>query len=126
MRGHVAIIMKPSQHYVLTESTISGRDIVLIPGLLPIFLHSCEIKSGSSLGTRLTVMISKAKISRPSDILDLKIASEIMYLSASNWKKIFWGSMPPDSLVPRLLFTNRENSVVNYLYHFGSNILKSQ
>ena len=29
------------------------RDIVLIPGLLPIFLHNCEIKSGSGLGTRL-------------------------------------------------------------------------
>ena len=39
--------------YVLTESTISGRDVVLIPGLLPIFLHSCEIKYGRGLGTRL-------------------------------------------------------------------------
>ena len=29
------------------------RDIVLIPGLLPIFLHGCEIKSGRGLGTRL-------------------------------------------------------------------------
>ena len=29
------------------------RDVVLIPGLLPIFLHGCEIKSGSGLGTRL-------------------------------------------------------------------------
>ena len=28
------IITKPSPHYVLTESTISGRDVVLIPGLL--------------------------------------------------------------------------------------------
>ena len=50
---HVAIIMKPSPHYVLTESTISSRDVILIPGLLPIFLHSCEIKSGCGLGTRL-------------------------------------------------------------------------
>ena len=25
----------------------------MVPGLLPIFLHSCEIKSGSGLGTRL-------------------------------------------------------------------------
>ena len=53
VRGHVAIITKPSPHYVITKSTISGRDVVLIPGLLPIFLHSCEIKSGSGLGTRL-------------------------------------------------------------------------
>ena len=30
------------------------RDVVLIPGLLPIFFHSCEIKSGSGLGMRLT------------------------------------------------------------------------
>ena len=44
---------EPSPHYVLTESTISGCDVVLIPGLLPIFLHSCEKKSGCGLGTRL-------------------------------------------------------------------------
>ena len=25
----------------------------MVPGLLPIFLHGCEIKSGSGLGTRL-------------------------------------------------------------------------
>ena len=30
------------------------RDVVLIPGLLPIFFHSCKIKSGSGLGMRLT------------------------------------------------------------------------
>ena len=53
VRGHVAIITKPSPHYVSTESTISGRDLVLISGLLPIFLHGCEIKSGWCLGTRL-------------------------------------------------------------------------
>ena len=29
------------------------RDVVLITGLLLIFLHSCEIKPGSGLGTRL-------------------------------------------------------------------------
>ena len=29
------------------------RDVVMVPGLLPIFLHGCEIKSGSGLGTRL-------------------------------------------------------------------------
>ena len=28
-------------------------DVAMIPGLLPIFLHGCEIKSGSGLGTRL-------------------------------------------------------------------------
>ena len=44
---------KPSPRYVLTESTIPVRDAVLIPGLLPIFLHGCEIKSGRGLGTRL-------------------------------------------------------------------------
>ena len=29
------------------------RDVVLIPGLLPIFLHGSEIKTGRGLGTRL-------------------------------------------------------------------------
>ena len=48
MRGHVAIIIE-------TESTISGRDVVLLPGRLPIFLHGCQIKSGWGLGTRLAV-----------------------------------------------------------------------
>ena len=51
---HVAIITKPSPHYVITEFTISGRDVVLLPGLLPIFLHGCKIKSGWGLGTRLS------------------------------------------------------------------------
>ena len=37
----------------LTESTIPVRDVVMVPGLLSIFLHGCEIKSGSGLGTRL-------------------------------------------------------------------------
>ena len=53
VRGYVAINTKPSPHYVLTESTNSGCEVVLIPGLLPIFLHRCEIKSGWGLGTRL-------------------------------------------------------------------------
>ena len=39
LHGHLAIITKPSPHYVLNESTS--------------FLHGCEIKSGSGLGTRL-------------------------------------------------------------------------
>ena len=42
-------------HHYETESTISGRNVVLIPGLLPIFLHGCEIKSGCGLGTRLVL-----------------------------------------------------------------------
>ena len=32
------------------------RDVVLLPGLLPIFLHGCEIKSGRGLGTRLSTL----------------------------------------------------------------------
>ena len=31
--------------------------IAMIPGLLPVFLHGCEIKSGSGLGIRLTFHI---------------------------------------------------------------------
>ena len=37
------------------------RDVVLITGLLPIFLHGCEIKSGSGLGTRLGTLLSKSQ-----------------------------------------------------------------
>ena len=40
-------------HYVLTESTISGPWRSFDPRFLPIFLHGCEIKFGSGLGTRL-------------------------------------------------------------------------
>ena len=47
--GHVAIITKPSPQFLVC-------DVVLIPGLLLIFLHGCEIKSGSSLETRLPYM----------------------------------------------------------------------
>ena len=46
VRGHVVIITKLSPPFPV-------RDVALIPGLLPIFLHSCEIKSGRDLGTRL-------------------------------------------------------------------------
>ena len=50
------------------------RDVVLITGLLPIFLHGCEIKSWSGLGTRLG--------DRPilTAVVDSLIASECMYL----------------------------------------------
>ena len=44
---------------ILTESTIPVRDVVLIPGLLPIFLHGSEIKSGRDLGTRLKARYAK-------------------------------------------------------------------
>ena len=32
------------------------RDVVIIPGLLPIFLHGYEKKSGNGLGTRLSTV----------------------------------------------------------------------
>jgi len=57
MRGLVAIITKLSPHYVLSPP-FPVRDIVLIQGLLPIFFHSCEIKSGSGLRTRLLYCFS--------------------------------------------------------------------
>ena len=44
--NQVRIMYEPSPPFPV-------REIVLIPGLLPIFLYSCEIKSGSGLGTRL-------------------------------------------------------------------------
>ena len=91
MRGHVAIITKPSPHYVLTKSTISGRDVVLLPGLLPIFLHGCEIKSGC-LGTRLGFEVEPKHIrgtkghsvlwKRPSENPDVRTWSHcILYLA---------------------------------------------
>jgi len=40
--------------FVLTEFTIS---VVMIPGLLPIFLYGCEIRSWSDLETRLGTAI---------------------------------------------------------------------
>ena len=44
-------------HHYETESTLRTNqvhhDVVMVLGLLPIFLHSCEIKSGSGLGMRL-------------------------------------------------------------------------
>ena len=47
LHGHIAIITKPSPHYVLTEPTVSG--LWRSNGSRP----SPEIKSGSGLGTRL-------------------------------------------------------------------------
>ena len=44
--GNVAIITKPSPPFPI-------HDVVMVPGLLLTFLHSCEIKSGSGLGMRL-------------------------------------------------------------------------
>ena len=35
------------------------REVAKIPGLLLIFLHGCEIKSGSGLGTRLTLLFMR-------------------------------------------------------------------
>ena len=51
--GHVAIIMKPSLPFPV-------YDVVMVPGILPIFLHSYEIKSGSGLGMRLPKSIAIA------------------------------------------------------------------
>ena len=46
------------------------RDVVTVPGLLPIFFHGCKRKSGSGLGTRLDVPHSARKaLSILSDIL---------------------------------------------------------
>ena len=46
------------------------HDVVMVPGLLPIFLHGCKRKSGSGLMMRLDVPNSARKaLSIPSDIL---------------------------------------------------------
>ena len=36
-----------------TGCILRGHIAIIVLGLLPIFLHSCQIKSGSGLGTRL-------------------------------------------------------------------------
>ena len=43
LTGRIVRAWTRCHHYVLTESIISGRDKVLLPGLLQIFLHGCEI-----------------------------------------------------------------------------------
>ena len=54
--GHVAVITKPSPHYIYKPCPpIPARDVAMIPCRpLLIFLHSCKIKSGIGLGTRLS------------------------------------------------------------------------
>ena len=49
----------------------SGRDVVLLPGLLPILLQGCGIKSGWGLGTRLkaTHLIEETALSRKNLVL---------------------------------------------------------
>jgi len=37
---------------------------VWLPGLLPIFFHDCEIKSGRGLGTKLSMNLSNAEVAR--------------------------------------------------------------
>ena len=49
-------------------------DVAMIPGLLPIFLHGCEIKSGSGLGMRLSLLtfivlsLISANVDFPTDL----------------------------------------------------------
>ena len=53
-RTLIAIITKPSPHYVATNRVHHFQSVTYIGSRpSPEFLHSCEIKSGSGLGTRL-------------------------------------------------------------------------
>ena len=54
------LALSPGHSQILSHSSgekssppFPVRNVVLVPGLLPIFLHGCKIKSGSGLGTRL-------------------------------------------------------------------------
>ena len=71
LRAVSIIITKPSPPFPVC-------DIVLIPVLLPIFLHGCEIKSGSGLGTRL--------------MSDMRFISEILFTASKKRQKwlILW------------------------------------
>ena len=82
VRGHVAIITEPSPHYVITESTISGRDVVLLPGLLLIFLHGCEIKSGWGLGTRLALSDSEVSTISKADSSERRRSPKLLIRDA--------------------------------------------
>ena len=67
LRAVSIIITKPSPPFPVC-------DIVLIPVLLPIFLHGCEIKSGSGLGTRL--------------MSDMRFISEILFTASKKKAKV--------------------------------------
>ena len=54
LHGHIVAVTKPSSPFPLC-------DVVKVPGLLPTFLHRCEIKSGSGLETRLEFYMYTAK-----------------------------------------------------------------
>ena len=54
--------------FVLLSPPFPVRDVVLLPGLLPIFLHGCEIKSGRGLGTRLTHTTFLLSLLHPSPL----------------------------------------------------------
>ena len=67
--------------FVLPSPPFPVRDVVLVPGLLPVFLHGCEIKSGSGLGTRLGKLFSELKL--VTDNLSLYLCSSQL---KSHWK----------------------------------------
>ena len=125
MRGHVAIITKPSPHYVPTESTISGRDVVLIPGLLPIFLQGCEIKSGWGLGTRL-VCATFSVILHFVDTADkMSLNSNTNYLDSSLVPIVYRSLMFVTNLVSfrhmyTLYFSSTMSATAAYGYCFGT------
>ena len=65
----------------------------MVPGLLPIFLHGCEIKSGSGLGTRLEwtqccLLSSPSACVSPSDpTLTVENVREVM-AEVRDWKEV--------------------------------------
>ena len=100
-----------------TESTIPVCDVAMFPGLLPIFLHSCEIKSGSGPGTRLgkrscittTVHLLHTNLTkRPSDPSSARIrrfGHEASYTFYKEKEVIKFG------LLPALLLAGREGNL---------------
>ena len=59
-------------------STFPVRDVLMVLRFLPIFAHSCEIKSGSCLGMRLASLMLLASTSAAQLFLDL-------YKSYKDW-----------------------------------------
>ena len=84
--------------FVLTESTISGPWRSNDPRPSPNFLHSCVIKSGSGLGTRLVQRLEFVTYSRyQNQFLALSISNSYLRLSWTGLFLCIWGRLLPRS-----------------------------
>ena len=83
LRGQVAIITKPGPPFPI-------RDVVMVPGLLPIFLYGCEIKSGSGLGTRLPFLDFVSGRSWSWQTAHARVGGVVWWTSTFHFLAVFW------------------------------------